>query len=249
MKRKDLRVRYAIISDIHGNLEALEVVLAYIDEQEISHTICLGDVVGYGASPDECVSLIRSRGIPTIMGNHDAVACGREEPWGFNELALSAVMWTSERLSPENIEWLKGLPPSLAYESFLAVHATPEESAWDYLFSWQETLPYIADLREKNYRVCFFGHTHCPGIFADDGLYALDEDSRFTLDPEKVYMINPGSVGQPRDENARASFGIFDTESEDYELVRLEYDVDLSAQRIRDAGLPGFLADRLQYGH
>lgn len=242
-------MRYAIISDIHGNLEALEAVLAYIDKQKIPRTICLGDVVGYGASPDECVSLIRARGIPTIMGNHDAVACGKEEPWGFNQLALSAVVWTSEHLSPENIDWLKKLPSSLAYESFLAVHATPEENEWDYIFSWEETVPYIAMLREKNYRVCFFGHTHSPGIFADDGLYALDEHSKFILDPAKVYMINPASVGQARDDNPRASFGIFDTESEEYELVRLEYDVDTAAQRIRDAGLPGFLADRLHSGH
>ena len=242
-------MQYAIISDIHGNLEALTVVLDYIDKQKIPHTICLGDVVGYGASPDECATLIRTRGIPTIMGNHDAVACGNDEPWGFNELALSAVTWTSDRLSPKNIEWLKDLPASLAYESFLAVHATPDEDEWDYIFPWEETLPYIAMLREKNYRACFFGHTHCPGIFADDGMYALDDDGKFVLDPAKVYMINPGSVGQPRDENPRASFAIFDTESEEYQLVRLEYDVETAARRIRDAGLPGFLADRLYDGH
>ena len=242
-------MRYAIVSDIHGNLEALTAVLEYIDDQRIRHTVCLGDVVGYGASPDECVNLIRKRGIPTIVGNHDAVACGLEEPWGFNPVALSAVMWTTEHLSPENIEWLKSLPTHLAYDSFLAVHATPEETEWDYIFTWQETLPYIAKLREARHRVCFFGHTHCPGIFSEDGVYALDEDSTFTLDPEKVYLINPGSVGQPRDEDARASFGVFDTETEVYEHVRVEYDVEKAADRILEAGLPAFLAERLHRGH
>jgi len=244
-----VRVRYAIISDIHGNLEALNVVLAYIDEHTIPRTICLGDVVGYGASPDECVSAIRARDIPTILGNHDAVACGQEEPWGFNQLALSAVKWTTEHLSPDNLEWLKNLPLSMVCDSFLAVHATPEEGEWDYIFSWQETRPYIDKLLERNYRVCFFGHTHCPGIFTDDGVYALDEESRFTLDPRKVYLINPGSVGQPRDDDARASFGIFNSETEEYELVRVPYDVDAAARRIVEAGLPLFLADRLHQGH
>ncbi len=242
-------MRYAIISDIHGNLEALNTVLEYIGKKKIPHTLCLGDVVGYGASPDECATLLRVRGIPTILGNHDAVACGQEEPWGFNPIALSAVVWTTEHLSPENVDWLKSLPSSLEYESFLAVHATPEESEWDYMFTWEETLPYIARLREQNYRVCFFGHTHCPGIFSEDGVYALDDDSKFTLDPEKIFLINPGSVGQPRDDDSRASFGIFNTETEEYELVRLEYDVDAAAQRILDAGLPGFLAERLHRGH
>ena len=242
-------MRYAIISDIHGNLEALTAALETIDQRQAPRIVCLGDVVGYGASPDECVSLIRGRGIPTILGTHDAVACGLEEPWGFNQVALSAVKWTAEQLSPENTAWLRALPMNLEYESFLAVHATPEESDWDYMFSWEETLPYLARLREKNHRLCFFGHTHCPGIFSEDGVYALDDDSRFVLDPGKVYLINPGSVGQPRDDDDRASLGIFDTGAGEFELVRVPYAVDAAAKRILDAGLPGFLAERLHLGH
>jgi len=243
-----VRVHYAIISDIHGNLEALTAAFESIDHRQVSHIVCLGDVVGYGASPDECVNLIRERGIPTILGNHDAVACGLEEPWGFNQVALSAVKWTAEQLSPENITWLRSLPPRLEYESFLAVHATPEGIGWDYIFSWEETLPYIDWLREQKRRLCFFGHTHCPGAFSEDGLYALEEDSRFELDPGKVYLINPGSVGQPRDDDPRASLGIFDSETNEFELVRVPYAVDVAAKRILDAGLPGFLAERLHRG-
>ena len=189
-------MRYAIISDIHGNLEALTAALETIDQRQAPRIVCLGDVVGYGASPDECVSLIRGRGIPTILGNHDAVACGLEEPWGFNQVALSAVKWTAEQLSPENTAWLRALPMNLEYESFLAVHATPEESDWDYMFSWEETLPYLARLREKNHRLCFFGHTHCPGIFSEDGVYALDDDSRFVLDRQGLSSI-PARWGSP----------------------------------------------------
>lgn len=243
-----MRVRYAIISDIHGNLEALTATLECIDRRQISQIVCLGDVVGYGASPDACVNLIRERGIPTILGNHDAVACGLEEPWGFNLVALSAVKWTAEQLSPDNSAWLKNLPLRLDYDSFLAVHATPEGSGWDYIFSWEETLPHIARLREQNRRLCFFGHTHCPGAFSEDGLYALEEDSPFELDPGKVYLINPGSVGQPRDDDPRASLGIFDTDSNEFELLRVPYPVDVAAKRILDAGLPAFLADRLHRG-
>ena len=130
-------MRTAIISDIHANIEALQVVLDEIDALGVDRIVCLGDVVGYNASPDECADMIRERETPTLCGNHDAVASGLEEPWGFNPVALQAALWTREHLSPANAEWLKHLPDSLDFEEFLAVHGSPTSRDM-YLFSWDE---------------------------------------------------------------------------------------------------------------
>ena len=232
-------MRYAIISDIHGNLEALTAALETIDQRQAPRIVCLGDVVGYGASPDECVSLIRGRGIPTILGNHDAVACGLEEPWGFNQVALSAVKWTAEQLSPENTTWLRALPMNLEYESFLAVHATPE-SDWDCVL-WEETCPTRGSA--ENHRLCFFGHTHCPGIFPGS-VYALDDDSRFVLD-RQGHLINPARWGGPA---TTTPTGHLRYRRQGIRAGTRAYAVDAAAKRILDAG-SRFLAERLHPGH
>lgn len=215
-------MRYAVISDIHANLEALKKVLAKIEELSVDRTICLGDLVGYNAHPNECVDMLRSRKIPTICGNHDAIACGLEEPWGFNPAALSAVMRTKEALSEDNIEWLKGLPDIQNFDSILAVHGSPSNRN-SYLFTWEDVVPHLPSLAQRDCRLCFFGHTHVPGIFSRDGSHAVDNNSKFFLSPEKAFFVNPGSVGQPRDGDPRASFGVVDTDTNDYELVREEF--------------------------
>lgn len=240
-------MRYAIISDIHANLEALEAVLERIKSLSVDQLVCLGDVVGYNASPNECADIVRENGMPTICGNHDAVACGIEEPWGFNPVALQAALWTRERLSPANLEWLRKLPDNMQFPHFLAAHGSPTDRDC-YLFTWEDVLPHLQFVTDQNYRLCFFGHTHSPGIFSADGLYSVDDDSKFQLGNGKTFFINPGSVGQPRDGDCRAAFGLYDSERNEYELVRAEYDVDAAANRIREAGLPPFLAERLTMG-
>jgi diadenosine tetraphosphatase ApaH/serine/threonine PP2A family protein phosphatase len=240
-------LRYAIISDLHANLEALKATLARIDAVGVDLVVCLGDVVGYNANPNECIDLVRGRDIPTVCGNHDAVACGLVDPWGFNPVALSAALWTRETLRPENLQWLKELPDIYEFEHFLAVHGSPTDRD-NYLFTWEEVLPYIEFLEERNYSLCFFGHTHYPGIFSADGVYTVDENSKFPLGEKKTFFINPGSVGQPRDGDPRAAFGILDTEKREYELVRVEYDVHGTAHEIIGQGLPHFLAERLFVG-
>lgn len=240
-------MKYAIISDLHANLEAVKAVLARIDRSNVDQIVCLGDVVGYNASPNECIDLVRSRGIPTVCGNHDAVACGITDPWGFNPVALSAALWTREALRPDNLQWLKELPDLIEFEHFLAVHGSPTDRDY-YLFTWEEVLPYIDFLEERGRNLCFFGHTHYPGIFSADGMYTVDEDSKFPLGESKVFFINPGSVGQPRDGDPRAAFGMLDTEKREYELVRVEYNVEETAHEIIDRGLPQFLAERLFVG-
>lgn len=240
-------MRYAIISDIHANLEALQAVLARIKELSIDQTVCLGDVVGYNANPNECADIIRESGMPTICGNHDAVACGIEEPWGFNPVALQAALWTREHLSPTNLEWLRKLPDNMQFPHFLAAHGSPTDRDC-YLFTWEDVLPHLQYVTDQNYRLCFFGHTHSPGIFSADGMYSVDDNGKFQLGDGKAFFINPGSVGQPRDGDARAAFGLFDSEKNEYELVRVDYDVNAAAHRIRQAGLPPFLAERLTMG-
>jgi len=240
-------LKYAIISDIHANLEALQTVLQVIDDAEVDQIVCLGDVVGYNACPNECSELVRERGIPTILGNHDAVACGIDEPWGFNPVALAAALWTRETLTEENADWLRSLPDSLNFGSFVAVHGAPHNHN-TYLFTWEDVLPYFSFLEEQNCDICFIGHTHSPGIFSSDGVYTTDENSKFYLGESKGFFINPGSVGQPRDGDPRAAFGILDDEEKMFELIRVEYPVEQAAQRVTEAGLPPYLAERLAAG-
>jgi predicted phosphodiesterase len=240
-------MKYAIIADIHANIDALAPVFEYIDASEIEQIVCLGDVVGYNAVPNACVDIMRERNIPTILGNHDSVACGIEEPAGFNPVAREAAMWTRENLSPENLEWLRNLPDALNFGPFVGVHGAPKNHN-TYLFTWEDILPHLYFLEEQNCNICFMGHTHAPGIFSADGVYIVDDDDRFALGDEKKFFINPGSVGQPRDGNPDAAFGILDTETNTFQQVRLPYDVEKASQRVLDAGLPQFLAERLGIG-
>lgn len=240
-------MRYAIISDIHANLEAFCAVLEKIEDLGVDQIVCLGDVVGYNASPNECADILRERNILTVLGNHDAVACGLEEPWGFNPVALQAAMWTRESLSKDNLEWLRSLPDVLNFEVFAAVHGAPKNRN-TYLFTWEDILPHLSFLEEQNCNICFIGHTHSPGIFSTDGVYSVDDDARFALGSEKSFFINPGSVGQPRDSNPNAAFGILDTAENVFEQVRIKYPVDKAARRVVEAGLPQFLAERLALG-
>ena len=240
-------MKYAIISDCHANLEATLAVLAYIDGFGVDQIINLGDVVGYNANPNECCDLMREREISTICGNHDAVACGLEEPWGFNPVALTAAMWTRKSLRPDNIRWLTGLPNVLLQDSFMAVHGAPDDRD-RYLFEWEDILPYVSVVADQDVSVCFFGHTHSPAIFSHDGAYTLEPDSTFTITNDKVYFVNPGSVGQPRDGDLRAAFGLFDTEIGRFEQVRLPYSAQDAATKISNEGLPAFLAERLLLG-
>jgi diadenosine tetraphosphatase ApaH/serine/threonine PP2A family protein phosphatase len=238
---------YAIISDLHANLEALQRVLQKIEEVRADNIVCLGDVVGYNAKPNECIDLMRELGVPTVCGNHDAVASGLVDPYGFNPVALRAALWTRDALRPDNLQWLKELPDVIQFSDFLAVHGSPTDRD-SYLFTWEEVIPYIEFIEERDQNLCFFGHTHYPGIFSADGMYTVDENSKFRLGQGKTFFINPGSVGQPRDGDPRAAFGLLDTDKREYELVRVEYNVQGTASEILDRGLPNFLAERLFVG-
>lgn len=232
-------MRVAIISDIHSNLEALEKAFEIIEKKNIDEIVCLGDLVGYGASPNECIDLTRQRAGHVLMGNHDQAAFDLSQTENFNRHARTAAYWTNQTLTPENLEYLKGLPLQCAFDDLTFVHSSPKEpEQWNYIFSAYEARPNFEFFQT---RVCFIGHTHIPGIFPEDmKTRKISRDSR--------YMINVGSVGQPRDGNWRLSFGVFDTTEWTYEVIRSEYDVQRASEKILASELPRFLADRLLAG-
>jgi diadenosine tetraphosphatase ApaH/serine/threonine PP2A family protein phosphatase len=241
-------VKIAVISDIHANAEALDRVLLELEQRNVENTICLGDIVGYNADPNPCVDRLKQAGIPSLLGNHDAVACGLEEPWGFNVVALTAALWTRNQLTEENKAFLRELPDQqVMNSSFIAVHGAPSDRD-TYLFSMEELQPEFDYLKEYEVPLCFFGHTHCQGIFSESGPQAPGKDGHFKLREGEIFFVNPGSVGQPRDGDARAAFAIYDTEFRDVELTRVEYDKKTTADKISQAGLPMFLAERLMMG-
>jgi diadenosine tetraphosphatase ApaH/serine/threonine PP2A family protein phosphatase len=232
-------VRLAIISDIHANLEALERVLEDIEAAEADRLVCLGDIVGYGPDPSACLDLIRERADICVLGNHDAAVFSLTERAFFNPNARLAVDWTASQLSADDIAYLKGLPYRVSSDNYLFVHSAPRApEQWDYVFSGMEARMYGRHFHE---RICFIGHSHVPGLYPiDAGVRGYSHDRRF--------LINVGSVGQPRDGDWRSSYGLLDTVAGSYENRRLEYDVDSTARKLVSRGLPRRLAERLKVG-
>lgn len=231
-------MRLAVISDIHGNLEALEEALRDIDARAADEIVCLGDVVGYGADPAACLRLVRDRCRHVLLGNHDEAAFNPRIAESFNAYARRAAAWTRGQLEPEQRDFLRELPYmlSLEGEQLLFSHSTPRNAQdFDYIFGDMEARSYADAFSE---RLCFVGHTHIPRI------HPLDARVR-AYTPSDRFIINCGSVGQPRDRDSRASYGLLDTVAGTYENVRLVYDVAAAARKIVDAGLPEALASRL----
>jgi diadenosine tetraphosphatase ApaH/serine/threonine PP2A family protein phosphatase len=234
-------MRVAIISDIHSNLEALQKALEIIDEKKVEEIVCLGDLVGYGANPNECVELTRKRASRILLGNHDQAAFDLSQTEHFNRHARTAAYWTNQTLTQENLEFLKSLPFQHVIDDLTFVHASPRDpEQWEYVFSAHEAKTNFESFQT---RICFVGHTHIPGVFPEDLKMQKSKVVR-----ENRYIINVGSVGQPRDGNWKLSFGIFDTSAWTYDLIRSEYDVQTASEKIVAADLPRFLADRLLVG-
>lgn len=237
----------AILSDIHGNLDALEAVLAVVDERHPSRLLCLGDVVGYGGNPNECVETIRRRCAVTLMGNHDAAATGGPEAARFNVHARTAALWTAKVLTPENRDWLRGLPLTHSFESFLCVHASPASPrSWEYVFDRYDADPQFPYFTEP---LCLLGHTHQPAAYElrESGCVPVTTP-RLRLSPERRYIVNVGSVGQPRDRDPRASVVLYHEGANEIEFLRVSYDIEAAQKKILDAELPPFLAARLATG-
>ncbi len=244
-----------ILSDIHANIEALDAVLAAVPRSTYDRLLVLGDLVGYGASPNAVVDRIFDLNPDVVVrGNHDKVASGIEDPEHFNEVAAEAARWTLQTLTKENRERVKTLPigPAVATDEVEICHGTPFDEDV-YVFDQADA---TRALEAANQRVCFFGHTHVPIAFtaAPPALEVVvpelgsSEPTVIVLKPGRRYLINPGAVGQPRDGDPRAAYGMMDTAEQRVELRRVPYRVDIAQEKIVDAGLPESLAKRLGVG-
>lgn len=239
-------MKYAVIADIHSNLEALEVVLADAKAQNCTHYCCIGDVVGYGANPRECLEIVRSMGMPCVKGNHDEYCSMDETLEGFNPHAAEAVQWTRQQLSAEERQWLRDLKYVRLVASFTMVHSTLDvPQRWGYVF---DKLAAAASFTYQNTAVCFFGHTHVPVAFIRDSVVRGGTYSKFKVEPGRKYFVNVGSVGQPRDLNPKAAYVVYDLDEQTIELRRLDYDIAKAQKKILEAGLPPRLAERLEHG-
>jgi predicted phosphodiesterase len=239
-------MKFAIIADIHGNWEALQVVLEDIQQQKCTHYACVGDVVGYNANPKECLDLIRSMGMPVVKGNHDEYCSSEDALEGFNPHAAEAVNWTRKQLTTDDRQWLRDLKYTRMVTSFSMVHATLDgPQRWGYVF---DKLGAAASFPYQTTQVCFFGHTHVPVAFIRDSMVRGGTYSKFKVEPGKKYFVNVGAVGQPRDGNPKAGYVVYDMDASTIELRRLDYDIATAQEKIRAAGLPERLAERLAFG-
>ena len=239
-------MKFAIIADIHGNLDALTVVLEDAKAQGCTHHVCLGDVVGYNANPRECLDIVRQLNMPCVKGNHDEYCSTDNHLDGFNPHAAEAVHWTRDQLSADDKQWLRDLKYSRMAANFTMVHSTldaPER--WGYVF---DKLAAAASFPYQNTQMCFFGHTHVPVAFMRDTAVRGGTYSKFKVDPSKKYFINVGAVGQPRDNNPKCAYVLYDIDAQTIEQRRLEYDIAAAQKKILAAGLPERLAERLEYG-
>jgi diadenosine tetraphosphatase ApaH/serine/threonine PP2A family protein phosphatase len=243
-------MKYGILGDIHGNLSALRAVLAALEKERVDLYLSVGDVVGYGAAPRECIEVLREIGATVVKGNHDAACVGELDVMYFNNYARAAVQWTQKVLSKKDSKWLADLELIANLEHACVAHGTyyrPE--LFDYVQSTTDADPSLDALRLP---VCFVGHTHYPVTLLrlrDDPVRtAYTEDKEVDLSESHRALINVGSVGQPRDEDPRAAYAVYDSDRERVWIKRVEYDIECEAQRIRAAGLPSALAERLFLG-
>ena len=246
-------MNYAIISDLHANLEALQAVLDDAASR-VDAVICLGDIVGYNANPHECLRLVRAACAVVIAGNHDQAACGVRCYDDFNDWARQAMDWTRRQLSAAEMAFLKALPDTAPFgNGWLAAHGSPRDTD-EYLFDalgFESTFDVLRRLRPQT-RGCFVGHTHLPMIWecsAEGRVAQVGAESRtVTLDPACRYIVNPGSVGQPRSGDPLAAYAILNEAAATVEFRRVPYDITAAQEKIYDAMLPPLLAERLAIG-
>ncbi|MCL2689021.1 MAG: metallophosphatase family protein [Chitinispirillia bacterium] len=242
-------MRIAFISDIHANLEALQAVFSDIDRNRIDEVICLGDIVGYGANPNECVDIITKRCPVTLLGNHDIAAINLEYTHNFNIHARIAIEWTSQTLTEANKSFLKALPTKKTMDALTLVHSTPyEPDMWYYITSLEEA---AFNFQFFTTRVCIVGHTHIPMIVTLEGEDIRTHQEKYVSFKDKDMMrllINSGSVGQPRDRDNRSCYGILDTRDESFTIRRVAYNFMKAQEKMRKIKMPEFLITRLGEG-
>jgi len=239
-------MKYAILGDIHANLEALQVVLEDAQRENVTHYASVGDIVGYAADPKECLGIIRQMNCPVVKGNHDEYASVDNDCFNFRPMAADAIRWTRKQLDEGERRWLNDLKMVRLVESFTIVHATLDmPQKWGYVM---DKLAAASNFSYQSTSVCFYGHTHQPCAFIRDGIVKGGQFEKLRVEPGKKYFINVGSIGQPRDGNPKTGYVIYDLMSNLITLKRLPYDIKTTQEKIYRAGLPEKCATRLEIG-
>lgn len=243
-------MRILILSDVHSNYSALEAVLN--EAGSFDQLWCLGDTIGYGPAPNECVAVIAHRATFALSGNHDMACLGKVDLNDFNPDARRANIWNGQQLSEPNRKWLEALPPAKQInERFTAAHGSPREPIWEYLLTVDQAQ---ANFQYFEHQACFIGHSHIQLGFRREALggrcqrFIAEPDSVVDINTSDRFFLNPGSVGQPRDQDPRAAYAIYDTEALTIHFHRTEYDIFRTQRHMREAGLPLALIRRLEYG-
>lgn len=245
-------MRYLVFADIHGNLEAFLAVLKFIQKKKIDHYIFLGDLVGYGASPNEIIQRIQAlKPLSLIRGNHDKAVCGLDSIETFNPIAASAIYWTKEKILKKNANFLCRLKmgPQIIQETITICHGAPFDEDY-YIFGEFDAAEAFDHYQTP---LCFFGHTHFPFVYTEkdgaiEGTFIEGETNEIRLEKDVRYLVNPGSVGQPRDRNPQAACLIYDSEARLLKFQRLEYNIEAAQRKILAERLPPALAERLTLG-
>jgi len=245
-------MRYLIFTDIHGNLEAFLIFLKFAQKHKIDHYLFLGDLVGYGASPNEIIQKIRVlKPISTIRGNHDKAVCEIDTVQTFNPIAASAIHWTRQNILKKNLTYLDRLKkgPLIINDEISICHGAPFDED-HYIFGEFDAAEAFLHVKTP---ICFFGHTHFPFVYTEkdhfvEGTFLTGNSNEIKIEKGTKYLINPGSIGQPRDRNSRAAWAIYDSKTKKIKFFRLEYDIDEAQRKIIEANLPPALAERLSVG-
>lgn len=240
-------MRYAILADIHANLVAFKTVLNEIEASGgVEQLWCLGDIIGYGPDPSACIDLLRQYPHLCVAGNHDWAAIGKVDVSDFNPEAAEACLWTGRQLSPDDIEYLQSLPLSAAHGDFTIVHGSPREPIWEYVLS---TSIAYDNFQHLDTRYCLIGHSHVPIVFRYQGdtCIPVKLPAELKLGAERL-IVNPGSVGQPRDGDPRAAYAVYDEDASTMYHYRIPYEIEATQARMIQQGLPDFLIARLSHG-
>ena len=244
-------MRYFIFSDVHANIEAFDAVLSVIAEEQVDRIIFLGDIVGYGAQPNEAVTRLKQlKPDAMVRGNHDKVIAEIEDGSSFQDLAYTSAMWSRLQMRSDNKAYLRRIPqgPITLEQDIQISHGSPHDEDF-YILNHSDAQPI---LHQSESWIVFYGHTHLPMIYSTESRfsqhYPEEDEFYYRLSADRRYLINPGSVGQPRDLNPKASFALLDTDEKLIYIRRIEYDIQAAQRKIREAGLPTWHADRLTDG-
>lgn len=239
-------MRLAVISDIHANREALDAVMVSIEEKSPDRIICLGDLVNYGVDFEYCIDLVKKNADVCLMGNHDSTVINRDPLRWMNREAQRSAQWTMAGLSDDRRQYLESLPIRHSSGEIMFVHSTPgAPERWHYVTNWFDAATQFDNFQQ---RLCVVGHSHTPGVYSSKREGNLYREGILSAEPDSKYIVNVGSVGQPRDRNPRACYVVIDEEAETIEFVRISYDVETASEKIASTGVSAFNARRILAG-